>query len=312
VAAGESRNLGVVSPGAPPWIDVATGRSRILIALLLILLLSDLPQIVLRDGMGIDVPWMPWLLVGVATSLWLVSNFVAGLRPFQSFLAVMAVVLLAIAGLQLLFESDAWAATVPARTQSMVALLATRMVMLVLGIAILAVALLAGATRAEVFLRRGDLDAPTTTRRKDGSYLRWRRFGALAFAGIMLLMVWFAAPQLPAHIDLAAALPYVAIGAVAAACNAFWEEAAFRAAPLSMLQRAVGPSLAVLMLALWFGIGHYYGGIPSGPMGLLAAGLLAVLFGRSMIETRGLGWPVALHFAGDLTIFTFLAIASVA
>jgi hypothetical protein len=30
-----------------------------------------------------------------------------------------------------------------------------------------------------------------------------------------------------------------------------------------------------------------------------------------MIETLGLGWPVALHFAIDLVIFTFLAIASV-
>ena len=311
MAAGEG-NLNTASAAAPPWIDASIRRSRIVIALLLTLLLSDLPQIVLRDGLGIDVPWMPWALVAVAASLWLISRFAADLQPFQGFLAVMAVVLLAIASLQLFFESDAWATIVPPEIQPMISLLATRVVMLVLAIAILAVALLLGARRQEAFLRLGDLDAPTTTQRKDGTYLRWRRFGPLAFVGIMLLMAWFAAPQLPARIDLAAALPYIAIGAVAAACNAFWEEAAFRVAPLSMLQRAIGPSIAVLMLALWFGIGHYYGGIPSGPMGLLAAGLLAVLFGRSLIETRGLGWPVALHFAGDFTIFTFLAIASVA
>ena len=51
---------------------------------------------------------------------------------------------------------------------------------------------------------------------------------------------------------------------------------------------------------------------PRAPTGLLAAGLLAVLFGRALIETRGLGWPVALHFGGDFVIFTFLAFASVA
>jgi membrane protease YdiL (CAAX protease family) len=66
----------------------------------------------------------------------------------------------------------------------------------------------------------------------------------------------------------------------------------------------------VLILALFFGIGHFYGGVPSGPMGLIATGAVAVLLGRAMIETRGLGWPIALHFSIDLVIFTFLAIAS--
>jgi hypothetical protein len=31
-----------------------------------------------------------------------------------------------------------------------------------------------------------------------------------------------------------------------------------------------------------------------------------------MIETPGFAWPLALHFAGDFVIYTFLAIASVA
>jgi len=125
-------------------------------------------------------------------------------------------------------------------------------------------------------------------------------------------MLWFGGPMLPDHIDLAAAAPFIGIGAVAALLNAFWEEVAFRAAPLSMLQRVVGPGIGVVLLALWFGIGHYYGGIPSGPMGLVATGLVALLLGRAMIETRGLGWPLALHFAIDFVIYTLIAIASVA
>jgi membrane protease YdiL (CAAX protease family) len=96
----------------------------------------------------------------------------------------------------------------------------------------------------------------------------------------------------------------------AALLNAFWEEVAYRAAPLSQLQRAVGPSTGVLILAVWFGLGHYYGGIPSGPMGALLTGAVALLFGRAMIETRGLAWPLALHFVGDLVIYVFLALAT--
>ena len=123
---------------------------------------------------------------------------------------------------------------------------------------------------------------------------------------------WFGGPLLPDRVDLGAAIPFIGIGAVAALLNAFWEEAVFRAAPLSMLQRVVGPGTGVLILAAWFGLGHYYGGIPSGPMGLLATGAVAVLLGRAMIETRGFAWPLALHFAIDFVIFTLIALASVA
>ena len=66
----------------------------------------------------------------------------------------------------------------------------------------------------------------------------------------------------------------------------------------------------MVILAAWFGLGHYYGGIPSGPVGALLTGAVALLFGRAMIETRGLAWPLALHFVGDLVIYVFLALAA--
>jgi membrane protease YdiL (CAAX protease family) len=216
-----------------------------------------------------------------------------------------------VAGLPIVLESSIWHTLVPAAAAPMVALLASRVLYAVLGLVALGWAVLLGASRNEVYAQVGELDAPTLTQRKDGSHLPWSRMGPIAIVGLMLLMVWFGFPILPDSIDLAAAAPAIAIGAVAALLNAWWEETAFRAAPLSMLQRAVGPGAAVMMLALWFGIGHYYGGVPSGPMGLVATGAVAVLLGRAMIETRGLGWPVALHFSIDLVTFTFLAIASV-
>jgi membrane protease YdiL (CAAX protease family) len=70
--------------------------------------------------------------------------------------------------------------------------------------------------------------------------------------------------------------------------------------------------MGAAILAVWFGLGHYYGGIPSGPIGAVAGAAVGLLFGRAMIETRGLGWPLALHFASDVAIYAFLALASVA
>ncbi len=99
---------------------------------------------------------------------------------------------------------------------------------------------------------------------------------------------------------------------LAAACNAFAEEVLYRAGPLGPLARAVGPRAGIWILAVWFGLGHVYGGIPSGLMGFVMAGLLGLLWGKAMIDTRGLGVPWALHFSADAAIYTFLAIAAVA
>ena len=302
---------GTARPVAPPWSDPTIARSRVAFALVITLLISRLPEIVAREAFALDVPWMAAAIAGLTIALWLGARVVPVLRPLEKFLAVMAAVNLLIAILPVLLESSLWLALVPASTAPMVALLATRILYALLGLLVLGWAVFLGASRREVYARVGDLNAPTTTRRKDGTYIGWSRFGPIAMVLLGLLMVWFGFPMLPASFDLGAAAPAIALGAVAALLNAWWEETAFRAGPLSMLQRAVGPGAGVLILALFFGLGHFYGGVPSGPMGLVATGAVAVLMGRAMIETRGLAWPIALHFSIDFVIFTFLAIASV-
>lgn len=297
--------------GAPPWIDATVPRSRIVLALVVTLLISRLPEIVAREFLALDVSWIAWGIAALTIVLWLAARVIAVLRPLERYLAVMVLISLLSAVLPVVLDSELWAALVPASTQPMVAMLATRVLYGILALVILAWVFVLGASRSEAYARAGNLNAPTRSRRKDGSIVGWSRFGPLAFIALALLMVWFGVPMLPDRLDLAAAAPYVGIGIVAALLNAFWEEVAFRAAPLSMLQRAVGPAAGVLILALFFGLGHFYGGVPSGPMGLIATGAVAVLLGRAMIETHGLAWPVTLHFSIDSVIFTFLALASV-
>jgi membrane protease YdiL (CAAX protease family) len=296
---------------APAWRDTTIARSRVVVALGITLLISRLPEIVAREALGLDVPWMPWAIVVLTIALWLASRFVGALEPFERFLAVMIGVTLALALLPLITELALWSSFQPAETQPIVTLLTTRILFAIVAVVLLGWAMLLGASRDEVYARAGDLNARRRPGKNGGEAMRWRRFGPIAFVGLLLLMVWFGVPLLPGRIDLAAAAPYIGLGAIAALLNAFWEEVAFRAAPLSMLQRAIGPGSGVLLLALWFGLGHFYGGVPSGPIGLIATAAVGLLFGRAMIETRGLVWPVALHFAIDIVIFTFLAIASV-
>ena len=293
---------------APPWIDTRVDRTQLAIALGVVLLISRLPEIVVREVLRLDLPWMGWAVVAATVVLWLVARLLPALRPLERFLAVMVLVNTLIALLPTLLQSAAWLVVVPASTPVMVALLATRILFAGLGLLVLAWAWFLGASREETYAAVGDLDAPTRTRRKDGTFLRWGRFGPAGAVFLVLLMIWFGFPMVPATVDLVAAIPAIAIGLAAALLNAWWEETAFRAGPLSMLQRAVGPGAGVVLLALFFGLGHFYGGIPSGPMGLVATGAVGLLLGRAMIETRGLAWPVGLHFSIDAVIFTFIAL----
>lgn len=98
---------------------------------------------------------------------------------------------------------------------------------------------------------------------------------------------------------------------VCAVLNAFGEETLYRAAPLSGLHPVVGAGQAISMTSIWFGLGHYYGGIPSGFMGLIYSGSVALLMGKAMLDTRGLGWPWFIHTVLDTVIYLFIAMAMV-
>ena len=79
-----------------------------------------------------------------------------------------------------------------------------------------------------------------------------------------------------------------ALTLLTALLNSFSEEMLYRAAPFAGLVPVIGSGQALWLMALWFGLGHYYGGIPSGVMGLVFAGALGLLFGKAMVDTRGI------------------------
>ena len=92
--------------------------------------------------------------------------------------------------------------------------------------------------------------------------------------------------------------------------NAFSEEMTFRAALLAPLHGVVGKSQALLLTAALFGLWHYYG-VPYGVVGVIMAGGLGWLLGKSMLETKGLFWAWFIHFWQDVAIFSFIAAGSI-
>jgi len=139
----------------------------------------------------------------------------------------------------------------------------------------------------------------------------WISLGTLAFlliAAFPSLSAQFKNGKLDGLLSqMAVLIPFVLL---MAAMNAFSEELTYKASFLSVLENPVGKRQALLLMAAFFGIGHYYG-VPYGVIGVLMAGFLGWLLGKSMLETRGFAWAWFIHFLQDVLIFTFMAIGSV-
>jgi len=163
------------------------------------------------------------------------------------------------------------------------------------------------------FLVKGDTNAPAEPVKwlgiKNGD--RWGSLGRLFSIIISLgtLTFLFVAGSPPLDM-LARVLPYLPAVLIAAMSNAFYEEVSWKASFLSVLEGTVGKQQALWLMAAYFGMGHYYG-VPYGIIGVVMAGFMGWLLGKSMLETRGLWWAWFIHFLQDVWIFLFLAIGSI-
>ncbi len=178
---------------------------------------------------------------------------------------------------------------------------------------IIAILYLIKKNRAGFFLVKGDISAPVEPVRwlGVGKGENWKKFGLILSICISLGTLAFLviAGHPPLNI-VVKALPFLPAVLLAAALNAFNEEMTYKASFLSVLEGPVGKKQALLLMAAFFGIFHFYG-IPYGIIGVVMATFLGWILGKSMLETRGFFWAWFIHFLQDVMIFTFLAIGSI-
>jgi len=169
-----------------------------------------------------------------------------------------------------------------------------------------------GMTRRDLFLCRGDLAAPAQPIPFLGlrKPIPWTVFGPaliVVFGVALPLFLYFTVhPDFTAGGRIVRFLPWILL---VAALNAANEEFQFRNVLLAHLRNVVSPAEGVLLTAVLFGFGHYYGQ-PSGPIGVVMAGFAGWVWARSMIETRGFGWAFFIHMVQDIVILSFLAVAA--
>jgi hypothetical protein len=181
-------------------------------------------------------------------------------------------------------------------------------------LAIIAVLFALKKTAGAFFLVKGDTEAPVSPPVRWMGVDKgetWNRLGrnlaVILSLGTLTFLVIAGRPSLDIALK---ALPFLPAILLAAALNAFNEEMTYKASFLSVLEDTIGKNQALLMMAAYFGIGHFYG-VPYGVIGVLMAGFLGWILGKSMLDTRGLFWAWFIHFWQDVLIFSFLAIGSI-
>ena len=161
-------------------------------------------------------------------------------------------------------------------------------------------------------LSKGELNATAEPVRWLGMDrpMKWTRFGLILSVCITLgtLAFLFLAGT---TLDLSQTLPLLPEVLEIAPLKAFSEEIAYRASLLAPLHSVFGKTQALLLTAALFGLWHYYG-VPYGIVGVIMAGALGWVLGKSMLETKGVFWAWFIHFWQDVAIFTFIAAGSVA
>ncbi len=290
-------------------------KAPLLVAWIVVVLASLLPKVILQEIFGLTVSGnqqaaISFCVILIAFLVALIWNALYGLRPFL-------IIFIVLIGTQWLVYN--LLDTVPfyrawlANPSFNVYMLAEQSLNLIVTLVIIAALLLMKKKRPDFYLVRGDIAAPTEPIRwlgvKRGD--RWRKFGfwltICISLGTLTFLVIAGRPPLDIIIRT---LPFLPVVIISAALNAFNEEVTYKASFLSVLEGSVGPCQALYMVAVYFGLAHFYG-VPYGVIGVLLATFLGWILARSMQETRGLFWAWFIHFWQDVWIFSFLAIGSI-
>lgn len=270
--------------------------SSIIIAWTVVLLVSDLPDAIWQALAGATPTWLFWVKVGILFVMILLGwvwKRPYSLHPFFILLLILS------AGRKVLNSLGLTPSYVAQGEQAGVLL---RMAQfegsrLLLTAVMVTALLIMGKRRQDFFLAKGNLK-------------KWKRPGIIIALFIMVLTFLFFDYDLPSAAILKA-LPLMPAALLFAALAAFDEEVRSRATLLPHLYDVVGKNHAIMITAFYFGMGHYFGGVPSGVEGFFIAGALGWLYATMMLETRGVFMPWLNHFLTNIPTFIFWTIGSI-
>jgi hypothetical protein len=263
------------------------------------------PQIVANEILGIDPGGLLlWQLVALL-GLFVVTLRSSRLRQLRSFAIALFFVQIGI----VVDWSTVNAVVSTGITGGFLAWFGHNALKMAMALAMVLVMVALGYDREDLYLRRGSLSRPFDPVALPGLDERrpWRWYALRWGGGILLVTVVVtiglqgneltSTEYAPGQLVLALPLTLLA-----AAFNAFYEEFLFRAGPIAELADLLGKHHALLVLGTVWGVNHFYGtpsGVPAIVMGIVGGWFI----GKSVLETRGIGFAGGLHVLLDLVVF---------
>jgi hypothetical protein len=292
--------------------DITPNRGLVVFAWLATLLVSTIGVVfwnIVAPGVMDWWPWVPTVGLIVLLALAFASP---SLRPLRPFLAILLVIFLCGYG-----GGWNWGLLLVVRDSSLGPVLQNQtplslgihLVRLAPALIVIVFLLLLGRRRADFFLIKGKINALVEPSKLIGSKVTdtWVKIGSIfAVVFSVVTLSYLILGTRPTLNDFANGLPLIPVALLIAAINAFNEEFTLRAAPLSELWKVLGKHQALLITAIYFGLGHFYG-VPNGVIGVILSTFLGWFLGKSLLETRGFFWAWTIHFVQDAFIFSFFA-----
>lgn len=164
-------------------------------------------------------------------------------------------------------------------------------------------------TPSAVYIAKGDLSVKAEEIRWLGirqDKISWGKLSIISAGCISLgtiLLTIFTVTGTSADLSMDNLLKYFPYVIIFAVVNSFCEGIIFRSAIVGSLRYVLPKNQLLLIAAMLFGIGHYYGA-PSGIVGVLMSGVLGWYMSRSMYETKGFLSSWIIHFMQDVVIFS--------
>lgn len=287
---------------------VGDRRTLLIVAWALVVALT-VPEIVLRAFLQVDTSWMLPARIGLLVVLLVLTFVWAFIRPLRGLTLIFLVI----------YGAEGWFfGTLLPQSQiytdlfggnANLAFFGERLIRIGAALVMLLVLLAMGLKRQDFFLTVGNLKAVAEPERwgVPRKPETWPGFGGRYALIIVILFLLFMVPSLqPSLNNLSVGL--VLFAAVCALMNAFAEEFLYRSALLPQVLPLFGKGASLILVASWFGLGHYFG-VPTGVTGVILTTIGGWIFAKSMVETRGMGWALILHFVSDFTVYLIILLA---
>lgn len=278
----------------------------------MVILCSLLPEILLT-ALKLPVPaWWPWAQILFALLVLAVSARIPALKPLGPFLLFLAGYLLLWRAMAVIRGFPRWQAW-ETNSSWVAGISAIQGLKMGIALVLLGGLFLLLRHKGKFFFTRGEINSPAQPVKWLGmkTATTWKKFGTIIalfffFGGILFL--WMSnQPKIGMVTGTLPMLPFILL---ISATNAFSEEIMFRSALLAPLHAGIPPSSALAVISVFFGSAHYSGSFPSGLIWVFLTGFLGFLFGKAMLETKGIAMPWFLHFISDIPVFFFTAVFS--